>query len=343
MRDGTLFETIDPYPTPPWDTPLGDIMNIGLDKDKAVEEVLTQVKEENDQGSVVIFTDGSFLQDKGGGAAIALTEFTESEVFGPTTGISNYEMEAMAISMALNHYIDLIETDKAPSNNTLAMFSDSQAALQLLNNPLTMQTAQYLGSHLQELVQHITNRHTINLYWTPGHRDVELNDRADEAAGTAAEFEGERNMLPYSWSSARKHVRQMYNRRGTNIDRENYRAKGKDIAKAFDNLEKGRAAAIFQLRSGHCPLNHFLARIQATESDRCLHCRRKETTTHFLLYCPQYTRHRRAFRNALKEAEVKLDTRRANLILDCPEAFPYLADFIASTNRFEHLQSYIDH
>lgn len=159
----------------------------------------------------------------------------------------------MALSMALNHYIDLIKTDKTPDNNTLAIFSDRQAALQLINNPLTMQTAQYLDNHLQELIHHITPCHIINLYWTPGHRDIELNDKADEAAGVAAEFEGERNQLPFSWSCPRQHVRQTYNKRGSDIDRDGYRTKGKVIAKALENLEKGRAAAIFQICSGHCP------------------------------------------------------------------------------------------
>lgn len=88
-RNGILFETIEPYPTPPWDTPLGKITDVGLGKDEAVNEVIKQVNVELDQGSVVIFTDGSFLQDKGGGAAIALKEFTESEAFGLTNGISN--------------------------------------------------------------------------------------------------------------------------------------------------------------------------------------------------------------------------------------------------------------
>lgn len=89
MRNGILFETIEPYPTPPWDTPLGKITDVGLGKDEAVNEFIKQVNVELDQGSVVIFTDGSFLQDKGGGAAIALKEFTESEAFGLTNGISN--------------------------------------------------------------------------------------------------------------------------------------------------------------------------------------------------------------------------------------------------------------
>lgn len=37
MTSGTQLETIKPYPTPPWDTPLGEIANVGLDKDSAVK------------------------------------------------------------------------------------------------------------------------------------------------------------------------------------------------------------------------------------------------------------------------------------------------------------------
>lgn len=248
----------------------------------------------------------------------------------------------MALSIALNQYIDNIESDYPPTNNTLTIFSDSQAALHLLNNPMTMSTAQYLSLQLQELVQHVSTNHTINLYWTPGHHDVELNEKADEAAGLAAASEGERDILLFSLSCARQHVRRMFNKRGADIDRNGYKTTGKAIAIAFDNLEKGRATIIFQLRSGHCPLKHFLTRIQATPNICCEQCGEKETTVHFLLYFPRYTKQRRTFRNALKEAKVKLDTRRATIILDCREAYQYLSDFIAATGRLEHLPSYIE-
>lgn len=326
MTTGDHLETIEPFPTPPWDTPLGTINNIGLSKDEATVEVIRQHAEETAQGSMVIFTDGSFLQDIGGGAAIALELETRNKAFGPINGITNYKMELMALSLALNYYIDAIETDTTPENNTLALFSDSQTALQVLNNPLSMRTAQYLGKHLQELACHISSAHTIKLHWTPGHRDIDLNEQADKAAGEAAESEGERFTLPFSLSCARRHVKQTYNNRGMITDRSGYKTKGKIIAEAYDKLEKGKAAAIFQLRSNHCPLNHYLTRINAAPNNRCAHCGRKETTIHFLLYCPQYKKERHIFRNALKEEEIKLDTRRANLILDCPEAYPYLAD-----------------
>lgn len=248
----------------------------------------------------------------------------------------------MALSLALNHYIDLTEMDNIPTSTNLSIFSDSQAALNLMNDPLTPRTAQYLGSHLQELVQHITPQRTIKLFWTPGHKDIELNEQADEGAGEAAITEGEWFLLPSSLASTWQHVKTTFNSRGTDIDRDGYKTTGKEIAKASDNLEKDQAAAIFQSRSGHCPLNHFFARIQVVKADRCQHCGRKETMIHFLNYFPKYAKARQMFRNNLREAEIKPDTRRANLILDSPDIFPYLAEFITFTNRFEHFHTYLE-
>lgn len=161
-------------------------------------------------------------------------------------------------------------------------------------------------------------------------------------AKLAAESEGDRHILPFSISCTRLHVRQTFKERGSVTDRPNLKSTGKLIAEALDRLEKGQAAAIFQLRSGHCPLNHYLARIGVIPSNRCQHCGRKETTTHYLLYCPKYSKERRGYRNKLKEAEIKLDTRRAHLILDSPEGFQQLAEFILSTGRFDHLRQYVE-
>lgn len=304
MTSGERLETIEPYPTPPWDTPLGEIENLGLDKESAAKKIQLQVTEETEQGSMVIFTDGSYLQETGGGAAIALETSTKHASYGSVNGITNYEMEGIALSIALNHYIDAIETNNAPRNHTVAIFSDSQSALHLMNNPLTMRTAQYIARYIQELIQHLSPDHTVRLYWTPGHHDVSLNEKADEMAKVAAETEGERNILPFSISCTRHHVKQTFNTRGGEADRVGFKTTGKRIAEVFDTMEKGQTAAIFQLRSGHNPLNQYLARIGATPSDRCKHCGRKETPVHFLLYCPKYSKERRRYRNALKEAEI---------------------------------------
>lgn len=81
------------------------------------------------------------------------------------------------------------------------------------------------------------------------------------------EAEGERFVLPFSLESAKQHVRLTFDTRGMCLYRGTYQTPGGKIAAARDDLEKGKAAAIFQLRLGHWPLNHFLKRIQAVQDD----------------------------------------------------------------------------
>lgn len=100
FENGTKLETIKPYPAEPWKTPYSTIENLGVPKDDAVQVVKEQIVKETDQGSLIIFTDGSYLPTMGGRAAIASQEWVGSKTFGPVEGISNYEMEAMALSLA---------------------------------------------------------------------------------------------------------------------------------------------------------------------------------------------------------------------------------------------------
>lgn len=65
------------------------------------------------------------------------TDISKRKTFGPPEDISNYEMEAMAISLALNHYMDRIEANLTPQNKTIAMSGNSQAALHLLKKSTT--------------------------------------------------------------------------------------------------------------------------------------------------------------------------------------------------------------
>lgn len=116
----------------------------------------------------------------------------------------------------------------------------------------------------------------------------------------------------------------------------------KSIADAFVCLEKGQAAAIFQLCSEDSPLDHYLAKVKAVDGDRFLHFNRKITKIYILTYCPEYTRRRRKMRNAIREADIKIDTRRSKKPLDPPKTFPYLAKFIISRNRVENLTRFIE-
>lgn len=125
------------------------------------------------------------------------------------------------------------------------------------------------------------------LYRTPGHKDIELNQKANAAAGEAAATEGEKFLLPFSLACTRQHAKHISNNRGADIERDGYKITGKEIVKAFDNLKKGQAAAIFQLWSRHCTLNHFLARIQAVTSNRYQPCGQKRDYNFPLAILPE--------------------------------------------------------
>ncbi|KAG0143076.1 hypothetical protein CROQUDRAFT_20627, partial [Cronartium quercuum f. sp. fusiforme G11] len=48
----------------------------------------------------------------------------------------------------------------------------------------------------------------------------------------------------------------------------------------------------------------------------------------------KYAKQRRAFRNQLRKEGLKVNFHKASEILDTPNVFPFLADYIEDTNRF---------
>lgn len=248
---------------------------------------------EKSEGASVVFTDGSFIPDVGAGAAIALDQHTAKCAYGPLEGISNYEMETVAFILAMTKFKHLIDTDPE-CFTSLAVFSDSQAALELIAKPMRPSTLQYLARYVLRTRKMIPNRYKIRLYWTPGHEGVELNEIADNEAKAAAEENIDPVILPISLGCLLCRVKETFRTRGAEPIPP-YKTKGRWIADVLNTLEKGQAAAIFQLRSGHCPLKKFLHRIGVEEDNKCETCKVVETTTHFLIYCKRYTKERRIF------------------------------------------------
>lgn len=309
LPSSSSFETIYPYPDPPWVEPRWVVENIGVPREEVKAIIVSQIEEEKKCGACVIFTDGSFIPDVGGGAAIAMEGKTASNAYGPNEGISNYEMEAMAIMIALVHFRHLISTH--PDKFTLlAIFSDSQTALDLFSKPLQPKTLQYLAHFLLRSYREIPTNYHVRLFWTPGHEGVELNEAADEAARKAAEEDDSPIILPMSLGALLRHTKTLFHHRGA-VPINPYKKKARWITDALNLLEKGDAAAIFQLRCGHCPLKKFLHRIRAEEDAKCDECFATETPAHFLIYCKKYNGQRRTFRRQLREENIKVDINSA--------------------------------
>lgn len=168
-----------------------------------------------------------------------------------------------------------------------------------------------------------------------------MNEKADKAASEAAKETDAQMILPISLGGLLRHTRSLFNQRRV-VSIQPFKTKGRKVAEALNNLQKGEAAAIFQLRCGHCPLKKFLHRIDREDTDRCEECHAKETTAHYLIYCKKYKHQRQIFRRKLKEEGIKVNINSAVDLLDTPKLFPYLAEFIQDTGRFPHLKRYVD-
>lgn len=333
------LETIHPYPESPWCEPKWEVMNKGEDRKRVKEKILEKVAEEQLAGACIVFTDGSYIPEVGGGAAAVVDDDVIKQSYKSLKGISNYEMEAMALMLGLLRFSAKL-TENPNKYKAIAIFSDSQAALDLYTNPIQPKTLQYIAKLLQRAQRLIPEGKTVSLYWTPGHEGIELNERADEAAKEATEEGGDVGTLPVGLGSLLRHTKDNIKREVIPI--KTFKKKAKYVAEALNKLEKGQAASIFQLRCGHCPLRKFLHQIGVEDDDKCDYCRVVESPNHFLIFCRKFSKQRQVFRQKLKEEHINIDINSTTRLLDTPAVYPYLAQYIEDTGRFVHLKTYLD-
>ena len=105
------------------------------------------------------------------------------------------------------------------------------------------------------------------------------------------------------------------------------------FAALINNLPRRHTSVLVQLRTGHIPLNHHLARIKKIGSPSCLGCgARSETVYHYLLICPAYR-----FARRLLEREVGRQCMRIEHLLTNEKSLPHLFRFRHRTKRLNHI------
>ncbi|MBW0566004.1 hypothetical protein O181_105719 [Austropuccinia psidii MF-1] len=65
-----------------------------------------------------------------------------------------------------------------------------------------------------------------------------------------------------------------------------------------------------------------------------------ETIPHYLLFRRQYQAQQRELQRNIKKHRLRLNPNSSGSLLDCPAAFTFLAEYIISSARFQHIRNH---
>lgn len=236
-------------------------------------------------GSTIFFTDGS-KQDNLVGAGISGPGVNVSLPLGcwPTV----FQAEIFAILECAD-----ICLKRRYKNANICICSDSKAALNALKSNV------YTSKLVWEctmLLQQLSCRNKVNLYWVPGHCGIEGNEKADQLAkiGSSTQFIGpepyfgiapcglklelknlERTKIKLTWTN-------------TSDSRQAKRFIEPDARKTLRliNLNKHELSTYTGLITGHCPSKYHLKIIGKLQEDKCRFCKlESESSEHLMCEC----------------------------------------------------------
>ena len=303
-----------------------------------------------------VYSDGSAHDGKVGAAAILKQDGKPDRILKLHLGTAEqhtvYEAELVGMIMGLY----LIKTEGR--NKTKCVLSvDNQAALSAINTKMN-KSGQHLAADLLKMAKQLierrgNSRFQLTFRWSAGHIGIKGNEEADKAAKTAADRESSnksdlppclRKTIGHSLSAIRQARNANLKLKWTAawIKSPRYqRSQYKDLLTPYsqkylkyisnENISRRTASTIFQLRTGHVPLNFYLCRFKKVQSPQCPACGHpKETPIHFLLQCPKFAHERWPLLNAVGGRPPKLPRLLSSSKLLLP-----LANYIEATERFK--------
>jgi ribonuclease HI len=332
------MEHITPYIRPPW-WKLPAITEISPEcKDKAAEahqQRLRQISTED----LIIYTDGSGHNGHIGAAIYSpTTEVTKGEYLGTEDTHNVYAAELTAIQMAITLFRETMDKHK-----NVYVFTDNQSAIQAIDTP-KHQSGQYIIEGIldaiDEIHEHAPTR-TINIEWVPGHKNIEGNEQADQAAKAAAvpstallntimrsaQNRSIQSMAKTKWESEWKSGRENA-RRLRKMSQYPGTTTGPELYGALQ--QRKHVVCITRLRTGHCHLNEYLHRFNIIETAECECGAEKETIDHFLLNCELYDEERDELRRKVGGEEM-----RTSLLLGNKKIIKNTMEYIEKTGRFK--------
>jgi len=226
-------------------------------------------------------------------------------------------------------------------NRTIPMGVDNTSAITATHSIKTGP-----GHHLWDLfhqwLQLVTNRHQdmkLLVWWTPGHIDIEGNEEANKEAKAAAKHGSSPNqklpvqlqkMLPHSKSAVQQALHMKLKQAAAKAWQKSPRYKhmrhidpvlpSDKFSKQTFKLLCKHASILFQLQSGHAPLNMHLHQIQKANSPICPCCHQhNKMVMHYVLHCPAHKNVRCEMIQAGRR-----EARDLSKLLSESELFPHL-------------------
>ncbi|KAJ5186134.1 hypothetical protein N7491_005997 [Penicillium cf. griseofulvum] len=313
--------------------------------------------------TTMIFTDGSGFAGHIGASTATLQDRVTSQrrYLGKDSQSTVYAAELSGIEMALAETRE--GNTKTDLNNghltarEVIIFSDSQAAIQAVQNP-QRPSGQYVLARIYDHVRAIRSQNqptNITIRWIPAHVGVDGNKFADdEAKGAAllagmgvATGSGTGEPIIRLAAAAKRAVRQRIRERWEKQwERETTSAPTKRLVQApnkktlrlYEGLSKPQCAILIQMRTMRIGLRHFLFKIKAAETDRCTCDEGSQTPRHVLMQCPRYIVPRTRLWEQLERIGVGFIERDYDEIICNPQAIRYVVNFMHRTGLLQQFQ-----
>ncbi|KAG0152659.1 hypothetical protein PDIDSM_2464 [Penicillium digitatum] len=335
---GEKWEEKQAFVLAPWETPIPcfiENQEAALKTHNALYE--DTLCDQQDRASM-LFTDGSGFAGHIGASMVSLQQGVSSQrrYLGTDSQSTVYAAEISGIEMAL-------AKAKKEQAREVIIFSNSQAAIQAVQNP-KRPSGQYI---LTRIYDHL--RVDPRTRWVSGNEyaDTEAKGAALLGAGigtTTGSGDPGRPTIRLA-AAAKRAVRQRVRERWERQwERETTSAPTKRLVQApnkktlrlYEGLSKPQCAILIQMRTMRIGLRHFLFKIKAAETDRCLCDEGSQTPKHILMQCPRYTIPRTKLWKQLRD--IGINEMDYDKIVSNPQATRYVVNFMHQTGLLQQFR-----
>jgi ribonuclease HI len=181
------LETIEPSPLPPWRAEPFTVIDVGSDRETAVE----RAEAARSTSDIVVYSDASGRESYLGAAVVALDDNlqvigSKQIQVGPMDRWSVHVAELIGIFYTISMVFMLAHRGSTNRQKQATILCDSRSALQATQNPRNKSGQRIVHAILQAATEAQAAGIALRLQWVPGHCDNPGNDAADRLAKDAA-------------------------------------------------------------------------------------------------------------------------------------------------------------